>query len=105
MSSVMPAGAPRSGWKRSCHGPLTAARSTSTVAGTVRDGAVAGLRNTTNTVPHGSRWSGTVVRPATTRNDAGSREPVSACHSSGCRPLTRKVASTSSARALRLSTK
>ena len=31
----------------------------------------AGLRNTTNTAPHGSRCNGTVVRPFVILNDAG----------------------------------
>ena len=41
--------------------------------------------------------SGTVVRPSAILKDAGSDFPVSACHSSGALPVTRKVASTCSA--------
>ena len=32
-----------------------------------------GLRKTTNTVPHGSSFNGTVVRPSTILNETGSR--------------------------------
>src|SRR5947209_1795988 len=89
----MDAGAPRSGWNATFHGPFTAASSVSTSFGVVCDVSVVGLRNTTNTVPHGSNCNGTVVRPPAIVNDAGAVFPVSEYHSSGVLPPTRNVAS------------
>src|SRR6478609_784172 len=63
-SKVAEAGAPRSGGKLTCHGPSMLPSDVSTTVGKVRDGELAGERNTTNTVSHGARYKGTVVRPS-----------------------------------------
>src|SRR5262245_21637682 len=104
VSKVTLSGAPRPGWNATSHAPSTVVSAVSAVAGNVRS-VDAGFRNTTNTVPQGSRCSGTVVRPFAMRNDAGSRRPVSAYQSSASLPVTRNVASTFSSRSLRLFTK
>src|SRR5580658_3913277 len=105
LSSVTEGGAPRSGWKLTLHGPSTVDNCDSATLGSVRDVAVAGWRKTTKTVPHGSRFRGTVVRPSAIVNEAGSALPVSACHNSGALPVTLKVASTFAASSPRLATK
>ncbi len=64
LSSVIDGGAPRPGWKLTFHGPSTSATFDSVSFGTVREVSLVALRNTTKTVPHGSRCSGTVVRPS-----------------------------------------
>src|ERR1700756_1113086 len=89
-------GAPRFGSKLRSHGPSTVASVVSTIFGRLREVVLAGLRNTTNTVPQGSRCRGTVVRLSAIWNDAGSVVPVSACHSSASFPVTRKLASKTS---------
>src|SRR5438445_1175516 len=83
LSTVTDAGAPRPGWKITFHEPSSVASCVSTSLGKVRDIAVVGLRNTTNTVPQGSKCSGTVVRPPAILYEAGSDLPVSAYHNSG----------------------
>src|SRR5271157_50559 len=104
-SRVIDGGAPRSGWKLTFHGPSIVASCVSVTLGSVRAVSLVGSRNTTNTVPHGSRCNGTVVRLSAILYDTGSDLPVSACQSSGALPFTRKLASTVSSRSLRLSTK
>ena len=105
-SRVTRSGAPRPGWNRTSHASLDG-RQRLFGRGRQRPGRARprACGSTTNTAPHGSRCSGTVVRPFAIRNDAGSRRPVSACQSSASLPLTRNVASTSSSRSLRLFTK
>src|SRR5882724_3465624 len=105
LSITADAGAPRPGWKVTFQEPSTVVNCVSVIFGKSRDGAVTGLRNTTNTVPHGSRCNGTVVPAALIWYAAGSNLPDSACHNSASLPVTRKVASTVSSRSLRLSTK
>ena len=60
----MEGGAPRSGWKLTFHGPFTVVSVGFGFGGTVREVSWLGLRKTTKTVPQGSSFSGTVVRPS-----------------------------------------
>src|ERR1035438_10376928 len=105
LSSEMDGGAPRFGWKLTLHGPSKLASCDLVFAGSVREVSLVALRKTTKTVPHGSRVSGTVVRPSEILKEVASVWPVSARHSSGSFPVMRNVASTCSVRSLRLSTK
>src|SRR4051794_7204616 len=105
LSSVAEGGAPRSASKLTFHGPSTSATLDSVIFGRVCEVSLVVLRKTTNTVPHGSRCRGTVVRPSAILNEAGFDVPVSAYQSSGAFPVTRNVASTVSSRSLRLSMK
>src|ERR1017187_4641218 len=105
LSSVIVGGAPRPGWKLTFHGPCNGATWFSVLAGSVKEVPLVALWKTTNTVPQGSSVRGIVVRPSAILKDTGSDFPVSACHSSGAFPATRKVASSCSPRSLRLSTK
>src|ERR1035441_116321 len=93
LSSVIVGGAPRPGWKLTFHGPSTVATCFSVLAGSVKEVPLVALWKTTNTVPQGSSVRGIVVRPSAILKDTGSDFPVSACHSSGAFPVTRKVAS------------
>src|SRR5208282_4853827 len=103
--SVVDSGAPRPDWKLTFQGPPTSATFDSVSFGSSREVSVVDLRKTTNTVPHGSRCSGTVVRPSAILKDTGFVVPVSAYQSSGAFPVTLKLASVTSSRSLRLSTK
>src|ERR1700733_4235761 len=105
VSSVIDDGAPQSGGKLTFHGPSTVVSCFSTTAGTVWLVSLVGFRKTTNTVPHGSSCSGTVVRPSAMVKETGSVFPVSAYHNSGALPVTRNVACTCAPSSLRLSTK
>jgi hypothetical protein len=74
-------------------------------AGIVREGAAAARRNTTNTEPYGSRWSGTAVRPSAIEYAAGSIAPVTGFQISASFASTRKLAWRSSGRSFWLATK
>src|ERR1035438_10600960 len=87
--SVIEGGAPRSGSKLTVHGPSTLVKVVCVTLGNWRAISDVALRNTTNTVPHGSRCSGTVVRPSAIVYEACSVFPVSARQSSGDLPVTR----------------
>src|SRR5579871_1345340 len=76
LSIVIFGGAPRFGSKLRSQGPSIVATVVSTVFDRLRDCVFAGLRKTTNTVSHGSRCNGTVVRPFAIWNDAGSVVPL-----------------------------
>src|SRR5262249_41223415 len=102
---LMDGGAPRSAWKATFQGPSTARSCVSAGFGIVCDVSFVGLRNTTNTVPHGSRCSGTVVRPPATEYEAEAVLPVSEYHNSGALPAKRKVASNAESLSPRLSRK
>src|SRR5690242_19680127 len=90
---LMEAGAPRSGWKATVHGPSTEESCVFVSLGRACEVSLVGLRNTTKTVPHGSRWSGTVMRPDAMEKEAGTVLPVSEYHNSGDLPARRNVAS------------
>jgi hypothetical protein len=69
---------------------------------TVLELAPAGLRKTTKNESSGPISSGTTVSPPSVRYETASVSPVSALQISGSLPVTRKRASTFSARGLRL---
>src|ERR1019366_3368888 len=108
-SKLSSSGAPRPGWNltfqfwsKESPGPESRV---STGGGGCLVVPIAGLRKTTKMLPYGSRRNETIVRPPSIRYKAGADRPVTASHNSGLLPCTRKVASSVSARSLRLSTK
>src|SRR5207244_12750167 len=75
---VMELGAPRPDWKTIFQGPLIVATFVVVTSGIVCEVLDVLRRNTKSTLPQDSRCTGTMVRPSTTWNEAGSSVPDSA---------------------------
>src|SRR5947209_1531774 len=101
----MESGAPRPVWNLRSHGPSIVVTVVSLSCGSRCDDSDVRLPKTTNTVPHGSSLSGTVVRSPEMEYETSSLFPVSAYQSIGTRPATRNVAFVWIGLSLRLSIK